>query len=794
MAKAITIATALSIAIAFAIPKTIATIVITEGREAAERTETDQSGEKEESIPLPSLKTIKKKQRNKTQNKQLLSLIWGEGGDSSAIPFPAATKNTKAIRKNLDLWSLFFGRWDDDAIVNNEKDDGFKEDKERIRETLKKFYGLADPKFARASLASVTRKNNSNRLPGSTAMENSFDLDKQDDEDEEQDELLPGTVLQVLFEDDAYELVERIQMELGATPQHYMDFAYTSVTASSYSSSSSSPSSSSSSTSCTRGSVDNLLISGEIDVILGEDQRTCNSGILTTESSSQPSFAGKGEEDGDNDNDGNKDSDRAMEFFAAWWKWWLPFANSQWWKDNGSSKADYDMGKSPFAGGSNGEVWRGHRICHRTQRPSSHDSRGDHGNDSHRAFFNSHRQKEKAERYANEDDDYSEDDWADEEFDEFDESEEEQEEFRTNDCDDQTPLVLKRLRVERGYLLLEAGLREVYFGKLIARVLEETKQDMYTVYVDHFFREVPRRRRAFGGLPNNNANHHDHHRGNDLELWIVYEDAGPSLRSYIYSPIVSDSGFVMYQHSKLWTKLRTFAGEKKKNEKAHESDKDSEDWESPVEFNRDRKLGRLFMQQTLREILAAAAELHKRGIVHRDIKPSNVMCQSEQPLSTEELFESETLSNIVCKLGDFSSGWDRYTSEHLYTKGPTPGEQTDEYAPPESYVGPYWKPFDDEKPQSYDSWSIGVLALELLLGTPNVFSVDQRTSALLTQKLKRARASDDEIAYALYLAALSNFCIFVPSNDTTKEDSWPLRYGDPLHKVSDDSIYHVHLQ
>ncbi|OEU14927.1 hypothetical protein FRACYDRAFT_188334, partial [Fragilariopsis cylindrus CCMP1102] len=142
-----------------------------------------------------------------------------------------------------------------------------------------------------------------------------------------------------------------------------------------------------------------------------------------------------------------------------------------------------------------------------------------------------------------------------------------------------------------------------------------------------------------------------------------------------------------------------------------------------------------------------------------------------------------------CRLGDFSSGWDQYTNEHLYTKGPTPGEQTNEYAPPESFVGPNWVPFYKDKPQSYDSWSIGVLALELLLGTPNVFSVDQRTNALLTYKMKRANASENEISNALYLAALSNFCIYIPSNDTSnKPQSWPLRHGDPLHKVSCTSM------
>jgi serine/threonine protein kinase len=781
---------------------------------------TDSNSEKDESVPPPFSKSRRKKPRNRSQNsnrnrnnnknKQVLSLSWGENGDDpSTIPLLSA-KVTKAIKRNSNFWSLFFGigRNDHNRYSEEEKEEeeDLKVDREKIRETLKKFYTLADPKFARASLASATKKNK--RLPGSVAgteTEGGKDLDKQtneegdDDEEEEPDELLPGTILQILLQDEAYELVERMQLELGATPKHYMDFAYRSVT--------SSPPPQSSSTGRKRyrrgtGSGDDLLIgSGDIDGVLEEDQPSCNAVITSAkESPAQPPIASNNEEEeveeDDRRSNGTHHSDRAVAFFASWWKWWMPFANSQWWKANGSSQADYDIGKSPFAGGSNGEVWRGRRICHKDSQRSFTEKNSDSKQDENpSAFLHSHRKKEASDRDSND-----EDDWAKyfEESDDDSEKGEEKEETRFSDCDDQTPLILKRLRVERGYLLLEAGLREVYFGKLIARVLEDTKQDMYTVYVDHFFREVPRRqhlRKAFGGLPNM-ANHH-HHRANDLELWIVFEDAGPSLREYIYSAIVSENGFVMHQHSKLWTKLRTFA---------HEEEHDN-DWDSSVDFrptdekndadnkrssssreskNKDRKMGRLFLQKTLREILSAAAELHKRGIVHRDIKPSNVMCQPDEPISFEELFESESLPNILCKLGDFSSGWDRYTSENLYSKGPTQAEQTDEYAPPESYIGPYWKPFDEDKPQSYDSWSIGVLALELLLGTPNVFSVDQRTSALLTHKMKRARASDDEISYVMYLAALSNFCIFVPtSNETPRGESWPLRHGDPLHKVSE---------
>ena len=71
----------------------------------------------------------------------------------------------------------------------------------------------------------------------------------------------------------------------------------------------------------------------------------------------------------------------------------------------------------------------------------------------------------------------------------------------------------------------------------------------------------------------------------------------------------------------------------------------------------------------------------------------------------------------------------------------------------------------------------GVLALELLLGTPNVFSIDQRTNALITNRMKRSGATDDEIAHALYYAALSQYCI------RPNAGNWPLREGDPLNNA-----------
>lgn len=164
------------------------------------------------------------------------------------------------------------------------------------------------------------------------------------------------------------------------------------------------------------------------------------------------------------------------------------------------------------------------------------------------------------------------------------------------------------------------------------------------------------------------------------------------------------------------------------------------------------------------------------------------MCKSNLDLETLGVSDSSASDelSIQCSLGDFSSAWDTYTSENLYTNGPSIEELTIEYAPPEALLGSPWDSFSKAKPQSYDSWSIGVLALELLLGTPNVFSVDQRTTALLTNKMQKKGASEKEIRQALYLAALSQFCIYMPSSAGSKKDklSWPLRQGDPLYKIA----------
>ena len=146
-------------------------------------------------------------------------------------------------------------------------------------------------------------------------------------------------------------------------------------------------------------------------------------------------------------------------------------------------------------------------------------------------------------------------------------------------------LIFKRLKIENGYRVLEAGLREIYFGSLLAAEPVE----LFTEYVDHFFRE---------------------RQDMEPELWIVFRDAGPSLRSFIYTgTLVGD--FVIYQHSPLWAQLRTSVS----------PNQDDADNKSSLAGGDHLPMGRDLFRRVLKQLLEAAAFLHSKGIVHRDIKP-----------------------------------------------------------------------------------------------------------------------------------------------------------------------------
>lgn len=529
-----------------------------------------------------------------------------------------------------------------------------------------------------------------------------------------------------------YELVERVYDELGLLDEHIIDFAYQPVIPK-------------------KQQLQRIVVEGEEGVEDAEVMKANNTSaipsvIIPTLNTVDSSIL------------------------------WLPYENSNPHENDNDEKKNYyyeRVGNTAFAGGSHGEIWKARRRCDLYTR-----------NENHR------------QRHP---------------------SEEDGQDQQHHPCDDQQQLIMKRLKVEEGSAIMEAGLREVYFGRKLA---QETS-NLFTTYVDHFFKTASDR----------------------TELWIVFVDAGMSMRSFLYTPIISDDGFVVYQNSEFWRKLRVSVASDTTSTTSNNKATNSHDRSSPSSslstntrtattttilynkgnlpcgkeqqqhdsvmenLNNSKKLllskvnnGRVVMKEVLRQLLTSAAYLHSLGIVHRDIKPSNIICKAAAPnlISKEDnnnksfLYSDpfqkyeEPNSTIQCVLGDFSSAWDQVTDERLYSNGMSEKEQTVEYAPPEVLFSGTsgWIPFDPQYPQSYDSWSIGVVALEMLLGTPNVFSIDQRTTAILTHRFKNA--STKEVQRALYLAALSQFCIYKPitSNIAPSASSgtqWPFSDGDPLH-------------
>ena len=52
----------------------------------------------------------------------------------------------------------------------------------------------------------------------------------------------------------------------------------------------------------------------------------------------------------------------------------------------------------------------------------------------------------------------------------------------------------------------------------------------------------------------------------------------------------------------------------------------------------------------------------------------------------------------------------------------------------------------------YDMWSVGVVMLELILGTPNVFQINARTQTLLDPHIVGWNEDLKELAYKLVLS------------------------------------------
>lgn len=275
--------------------------------------------------------------------------------------------------------------------------------------------------------------------------------------------------------------------------------------------------------------------------------------------------------------------------------------------------------------------------------------------------------------------------------------------------------VVKRLFLEKSQDVKLSGEREIYFGnKLFGNNRMEGQLGRDWSGDEHLVRFVE----SFEAV----GPHGD-------ELWLVFEDEGLSLHSYVYEVAAKES-----QRRKTGspgTQLDVV--------------QPSRWWMS----RRQSEEGSAMLVEIFRQIVQAVRSCHLRGIAHRDVKMENVMIR----------FGASGTPHV--RLIDFGSAVDDYTMEHMYRGGPSRTEQTGQYEPPESLFSEGLGKQRVDRYFKYDVWSLGILALELFsLGTSDVFALDPRTRAYISSRMERRDPQSLQLAFLL--RSMMELCIYPP--------------------------------
>ncbi|ONK76526.1 uncharacterized protein A4U43_C03F29160 [Asparagus officinalis] len=198
---------------------------------------------------------------------------------------------------------------------------------------------------------------------------------------------------------------------------------------------------------------------------------------------------------------------------------------------------------------------------------------------------------------------------------------------------------------------------------------------------------------------------------------------------------------------------------------------------------------------TIRNIqLLAVKSCHDRNITHRDIKPENMIVCFEDLDSGRCLREVPTEKkkyHLKMRVIDFGSAIDEFTLKNLYGSGPTRLEQTFEYSPPEALLNASWFQEPNCLTLKYDMWSVGVVMLELIVGSPHIFQISDRTRALLDQHLEGWSEHTKELAYKL--RSYMEMCILIPGVSSRQHQKEPVDHGGgwlASWKCSEESFAH----
>ncbi|KAF8673130.1 hypothetical protein HU200_048677 [Digitaria exilis] len=331
-------------------------------------------------------------------------------------------------------------------------------------------------------------------------------------------------------------------------------------------------------------------------------------------------------------------------------------------------------------------------------------------------------------------------------------------EDHVSDTVDGDLFILKRIMVERGNAAYLSGLREKYFGELFSnasRTLEERNMSVTEEPLKHVARFI------------------ESFESESREIWLVYHNEGRSLSKLIYTAeetkLVTGNNNERIRHiqvlhpSKWWYWLRT------------------------------TKAGQIQMQNLLWQLLMGLKACHDRNITHRDIKPENMIICFEDVETGKCLRDvpSEAKQNkLNMRLIDFGSAIDDHTLKHLYGSGPTRSEQTFEYTPPEALLNSNWFQGSKSARLKYDIWSVGVVMLELIMGSPHVFQISDRTRVLMDQRLEGWSEQTKELAYKL--RSYMDLCILVPGISTQhgSGSSEQGQFGLASWKCSEESFAH----
>ncbi|XP_047315868.1 uncharacterized protein LOC124919630 [Impatiens glandulifera] len=333
--------------------------------------------------------------------------------------------------------------------------------------------------------------------------------------------------------------------------------------------------------------------------------------------------------------------------------------------------------------------------------------------------------------------------------------------------------ILKRIMVERGSNFYLSGLREKYFGEVflnassslgghlssgqVEPLFEEPEQFLFDYEgindtVAHQtlkcqkFQKIVRNKNNLHNVSyeeglNHVARYVESFESQSNDIWLVFHHEGMSLSKLLYTAKeVENNGSIEHiqvlQPSKWWNWLKT-------------TDDGQEE-----------------MRNLVWQLLMALKSCHDRNITHRDIKPENmVICFEDQETGRcmKERQTAEKKYPTKLRIIDFGSAIDEHTMKHLYgSAGPSRAEQTYDYTPPEALLNASWHQGPADNNVKYDMWSVGVVMLEMILGTPDVFQISAVSLALLDQHLEGWSEGLKELAHKL--RSFMELCILVPGS------------------------------